>query len=83
MKTEKTTFCAHFWPFLHIFMQARIFLENLLLSIFSFIDVDCCEKFQKRNTEQTQENIGYRHTDRQIDGSPDKHVFIGPPLPRV
>ena len=44
MKTKKTTLCAHFWLFLHIFMQTRILLKNLLVSLFFYFLVSIAVK---------------------------------------
>ena len=66
MKTRKTTLCAHFGPFFHIFMQTGFLPENLRLSLFLFLGVYCCEEFQKKNTEQIQ-NKNWLQKQRQTN----------------
>ena len=70
---EKTSFLAHFGPFLAILGALRIFLENLALSQTSRGFLAPCLKLKKTN-DQIPRKLLERRTDTQTD----RPYFIGP-----
>ena len=62
----------------------KTFLENLLLSLFFYFVVSMAVKsFRIKLLKRFRRKVSCRHTYRQMNGYPDKHEFIGPPLLRV
>ena len=76
-KVKKTQFQALFGPFLVILQKTGIFLENLVLSIFSFSNFCCCEEFQEKLMNRSQKKlITEIQTMTWVQRCTDKHEFI-------
>ena len=78
LKSPKTMFLGHFWPFLVIFARWGFFPKNPALSHTTIYGpLTPCYV-----SEKTNEPIPRKLTDRQKDGWTDRPYFIGPFQPR-
>ena len=78
LKSPKTLFLGHFWPFLFIFARWGFFPKNqALLHITIYGPVKPCYV-----SEKTKEPILRKLTDRWKDGRTDGPYFIRPFRPR-
>ena len=74
LKSPKTIFLGHFWPFLVIFAQWGFFSKRSSSVTLNYIWVPN-NKFQKKLMSQSRENL---RTDGRTEGRTDRPDFIGP-----